>query len=661
MRRPLPSWALGAGLTALVGALYLPFLGVPFTYDDNPEILANLVLREPGNLTELVRYNPFRPLLMWTFAANLWASGFDAETFRDLAQEHQQFHPEGFRAVNIAIHLANSLLVLALLGRMAGHWKIQRPRLFAAAGSLLFAGHPLAIESVTYISGRSSSLATLFVLGSLLAYSRYADLLAGQDELGGQLREASQRSARWVALVLGSGLAAAIPIAYGVRIGQLTVRSAAPALLAVIGCVLVLAAVLSRRRRAGLPQPVPGFSAARKQAMLFYAISMVCFLLGCLCKEIAATAPALLLLAELCLWQKTWKGALRRLGDRLLPFFAVPLLLIVLRFAVYGYIASPSFHRPWLHNLMTETEVVGQYIRLWLIPFPLSIYHQYPVVSPPGTALTWAVAVALCGLFWIAMRKLRTAPALTFGLLAAAVTLAPTSSVFALKETMVEHRTYLPSLGYAFIAAWFFSGPLSRWIGQKSAAIGLLAIVLLNSVLHVGYQRLWQDEEILWTHAVRVNPQASDAWRYLGDWYKLNERIEDSKRAFGKANITGPRTAKVLSTLGILHARSGDLDEGEKFFNQALEVFSCYRPALNNLAQVNKNRGDINAAVDFYHRSLKCDEQEYRAHLGLGGIYYSEVKDRQKAADHYSSALELMDPLAPEASDAKTRLLELTW
>jgi len=646
LRRTLPSWALGAGLTALVGVLYLPFLGVPFEYDDKVEILFNRVLREPGNLTELLRYNPFRLLLLWTFAADLWAWGF---------------HPEGYRAVNIAIHLANSLLVLALLRRMAVHWKIERPQLFAAAGSLLFASHPLAIESVTYISGRSSSLATLFVLGSLLSYIRYADLLEGRDRLSGELREASRRSGRWVALVVSSGLAACIPVAYLVRSGEHTVRSAAPTLLAVIGCVVVLAAVLSRQRRTEMPEPASGFAAARKQAMLFYSISMLCFLLGCLCKEIAATAPALLLLAELCLWQRSWPEALRRLQDRLLPFFAVPLLLIVLRFAAYGYVASPVFIRPWLHNLLTEIEVVGQYVRLWLIPFPLSIYHEYPVVSPPGTALTWAVLSGLCLLLWLALGKLRTAPVLTFGLLVAAVTLAPTSSVFALKETMAEHRTYLPSLGYAFIAAWFFSGPLSKWIGQRPATIGLMAIVLLNSVLHVGYQRLWQNEEVLWTHAVRVNPQASDAWRYLGDMYLAEGRMEDSRKAFTQAVSSKPGNAEALSKLGLIHARSGELDKGELFFNQALEVASCYTPALNNLAQVQRQRGDANAAVDVYHRSLLCEADNYRAHMGLGEIYYKEVKDRQKAADHYSSALELMDPLHPDAPMVKTLLLELTW
>ena len=644
--RLLPRWALPATIATLIGGLYLPFLGVPFEYDDKVEILANQVLREPGNITELLRYNPFRLLLMWSFAADLWAWGF---------------RPEGYRALNILIHLANSLIVMTLLRRLGAHWKVDRPALFVAAGSLLFAGHPLAIESVTYISGRSSSLATFFVLSSFLAYGRYADLLDGENPLQRQLRAASKRSARWVAVVLGGALAATLPVAWGVRNGDFTLAATAPTLVTVIGCIVVLAAVLSKQRQTPPAQTDDGFASTRKQARTFYAAAMILFLLGCLVKEIAATTPAILLLAEVHVWQRSWRGGLRRLGDRLLPFFAVPLMLIVLRALAYGYVASPTFLRPWLDNLLTEIEVSVQYIRLWLLPFPLSIYHEYPVVLPPGTATTWLSAALIAALVATALLKRTSYPALAFGLLTAAVTLAPTSSIFALKETMAEHRTYLPSVGYAFACAWFFAGPVARRLSPHLAVIALLAVVLGNSVMHHSYQRLWSNEEVLWSHAVRVNPKAADAWRYLGDLYLSQGRIEDSESAFEAAVKARPTSAEALSKLGLIRARRGDLDAGRALFIKALEAAECYTPALNNLAVVQRRQADVHGAIDLYHSSLLCGGDNYRAHIGLGDIYYAEVKDRDKAAEHYNAALSIMDPIHPDAPMIKGRLLELTW
>jgi tetratricopeptide (TPR) repeat protein len=643
---PLPRWVLPGSIAALIAGLYLPFLGVPFEYDDKVEILANQVIREPGNITELLRYNPFRLLLMWTFAADLWAWGA---------------RPEGYRAVNVLIHLANSLMVMSLLRRLGSHWKVEQHALFVASGALLFAGHPLAIESVTYISGRSSSLATCFVLASLIYYCRYAELLNSPGPLGAQLQAATSRSARWVALVLGAGLAASIPVAWGVRSGEFTLAGTVPTLITVIGCVVVLAAVLSKQRGDTTEKATQEFHLVRKRAGFFYAASMTSFLLGCLCKEIAATAPALLLLAEWLVWQKSWRGALKRLSDRLLPFFGVPLMLIVLRVVAYGYVASPTFLRPWTDNLLTEVEVVVQYIKLWLLPFPLSIYHEYPVVSPPGTVLTWLSAALLMALLGLALRSQRRAPALCFGLLAAALTLAPTSSIFALKETMAEHRTYLPSLGYAFVCAWCFGGPVARRVGPRLAGLILMAVVLGNSVLHHSYQRLWSNEEVLWSHAVRVNPNASDAWRYLGDLYLGQGRMEDSERAFEKAVGTRPTSAEALTKLGLVRAHRGDLDAGHELFTRALEAANCYSPALNNLALVQRRRKDVHSAIDIYHRSLLCKVDNYRAHIGLGDIYYGEVKNREKAAEHYGFALQFMDPMHPDAAMIKTRLLELTW
>jgi tetratricopeptide (TPR) repeat protein len=336
-------------------------------------------------------------------------------------------------------------------------------------------------------------------------------------------------------------------------------------------------------------------------------------------------------------------------------------MLIVLRVVAYGYVASPTFLRPWTDNLLTEVEVVVQYIKLWLLPFPLSIYHEYPVVSPPGTVLTWLSAALLMALLGLALRSQRRAPALCFGLLAAALTLAPTSSIFALKETMAEHRTYLPSLGYAFVCAWCFGGPVARRVGPRLAGLILMAVVLGNSVLHHSYQRLWSNEEVLWSHAVRVNPNASDAWRYLGDLYLGQGRMEDSERAFEKAVGTRPTSAEALTKLGLVRAHRGDLDAGHELFTRALEAANCYSPALNNLALVQRRRKDVHSAIDIYHRSLLCKVDNYRAHIGLGDIYYGEVKNREKAAEHYGFALQFMDPMHPDAAMIKTRLLELTW
>jgi len=75
--------------------------------------------------------------------------------------------PIGHHAVGIALHVANALLLLALLSRLTG--ALWRPALVAA----LFALHPLHVESVAWASELKDLLATLFSLLCLLAWLRH--------------------------------------------------------------------------------------------------------------------------------------------------------------------------------------------------------------------------------------------------------------------------------------------------------------------------------------------------------------------------------------------------------------------------------------------------------------------------------------------------------
>jgi len=74
----------------------------------------------------------------------------------------------GHHATNIALHAVNSLLVYFLCLRLTA------PRTAATAVALLFAIHPLHVESVAWVSSRKDLLCAFFWLLGLFAYIRYA-------------------------------------------------------------------------------------------------------------------------------------------------------------------------------------------------------------------------------------------------------------------------------------------------------------------------------------------------------------------------------------------------------------------------------------------------------------------------------------------------------
>ena len=95
-----------------------------------------------------------RPVLYWSFALN-----------NQLAR-HQVF---GFHLVNLALHIGVTLLIFFTIWR-ARYLQNECGWVFPLITALLFSLHPLNTDSVSYISSRSSLLATFFYLLTLYIF-----------------------------------------------------------------------------------------------------------------------------------------------------------------------------------------------------------------------------------------------------------------------------------------------------------------------------------------------------------------------------------------------------------------------------------------------------------------------------------------------------------
>jgi len=148
--------ACGSLLVALI--VFGPALHGQFVFDD-----LSLPIRGPLQQAPLRTWlSGVRPVLMLSYWLNRQLLG-DA--------------PFGYHFVNFIIHCANSVLVYLVISRifrLAGWVHSQRTR-WAIGGSVVFLLHPIQTESVSYIAGRSESLASLFVLVGYLWFLERAE------------------------------------------------------------------------------------------------------------------------------------------------------------------------------------------------------------------------------------------------------------------------------------------------------------------------------------------------------------------------------------------------------------------------------------------------------------------------------------------------------
>jgi protein O-mannosyl-transferase len=149
------------GVWALTIAAYCVALTGPFQFDDSGAIVRDASVHGLSAAFEQFGAS-LRPILDLSYALS-WAVGSGATW--------------PFHAANLLLHLINIELVMRLataaLNRSA-RWPFRGLSRGAALTGAVFALHPIQTEAVTYITGRSSSLSTVFTFAALMFYVAFA-------------------------------------------------------------------------------------------------------------------------------------------------------------------------------------------------------------------------------------------------------------------------------------------------------------------------------------------------------------------------------------------------------------------------------------------------------------------------------------------------------
>ena len=167
-RLPTPDsrqvWLVAAALAGIAFLAFAPALRFEFvSLDDNDYVTQNPHVREGLSIKGLVR--DFKTLEVANWHPLTWLSlQLDASLWNT---SHGEPDPLGFHFTNVLLHAANAaLLFLALRALTGAFWR-------CAAVAVLFAVHPLRVESVAWVAERKDVLSMFFGLLALWAYASY--------------------------------------------------------------------------------------------------------------------------------------------------------------------------------------------------------------------------------------------------------------------------------------------------------------------------------------------------------------------------------------------------------------------------------------------------------------------------------------------------------
>jgi protein O-mannosyl-transferase len=185
MKRIAPRILIVLGLVGGVGVVYLRLFSAGFVgFDDDIHVYANPFLNPP-TLHNVARvwqqsYEQLYVPLAYTIFATIAHFAQVPAHLESSIGHTVSFDPIAFHVAGVAFHAANVLLCFLLVQQLT------RRRTAALFASLVFALHPLQLESVAWISelrGLSSSFFALLALNALILSRRASDEASGRSRV----------------------------------------------------------------------------------------------------------------------------------------------------------------------------------------------------------------------------------------------------------------------------------------------------------------------------------------------------------------------------------------------------------------------------------------------------------------------------------------------
>ena len=571
--------------------------------------------------------------VIWAFTTGDEAN-WHPVTWLSLMLDCQLFGPDPGRIhlVNVFLHLANTLLLFAVLKKITGSlW----PSAFVAAA---FAIHPMHVESVAWIAERKDVLSTFFLMLTLLAYAGYIK------------RPSALRYIAVLALFV---------------LGLMS-----KPMLVTLPFVLLLADYWPLNRfevpgpvKASSRQTRKSSSAADKHSTFYRLIiekvpflalaavsSVITFIVqqsgGAMTDIEALSFESRFANAFLSYTQYMGKMFWPRNLAVLYPLDTAAvwqsalsvLLLVVITLFVLAFGRSRKYlPAGWFWFLGTLVPVIG------LVQVGGQAYaDRYTYIPYIGLfiMIAWGLPELLLKLPY---RRAVLGVSMAISLTALGIFSHRQVSFWNDSVTLFSHAievTQKNHIAYNNLGAAY--GSLGRY--QESVEVCKRSISIKPSyaeaynTLGFAYGSLgrYQDAIAAFKQAINIKPNYAEAHRNLGLAYGRFGRYQDAIAAFKQAIKLKPDDAETHYNLGLAYGRLGHYQESIEACKQAIKLKPDYAKAHNNLGAAYAGLGCYQESIEACKQAIKFKPDYTEAHLGLG-FAYLKSGDKAAAMEEYET------------------------
>ena len=576
MRRRL---AICCGLILLTALAYAQAAYLDFAYFDDPQYVTTNVFVQGGLTWDDV---------IWAFTTGE-QSNWHPLTWLSHMVDCEMFgivQPGGHHVVNVAFHLANTVLLYLILESMTGAtWQ-------SAMVALLFGVHPAHVESVAWVAERKDVLSTLLGLLTLRAYVTY-------------VRQPSLLRYGAVAGLLGLGL--------------LT-----KPMLVTLPCVFLLLDYwpLDRMRPQSFAEEESKRSRKnRKEAVPRSAVA----------GEAESSSEAI-----------SW-DAVRWLVLEKLPLMAIVVTSSVITFLVQragGSVAALGV-LPLDDRILNALISYARYVKKAVWPANLAAFYPRPdSVDFLQAMIAAAVLVAISvGVVLLARRGFRYLPVGWFWFLG---TLVPVIGLVQVgDQAMADRYTYIPYIGLFIALVWGATDALTHWRQERLALWVLAVMSIINCLVLTSAQLIyWRNTEGLMRRIIEVSPDCAVAYNNLAVYLWENGREDEAMEHWRTAIRVGPQAPDAWGNYGTALRCRGRPKEAEPLLRTAIKLKPFGINAHNNLGMTLWDLNKREEAVGEMREAIRLDPANVDARRNLA-MFLNDLGQYEEARTNLREALRL--------------------
>ena len=551
-----------------------------FIWDDDSYVYANPYIQKTEGLSAIWlthRLPQYYPITFTTF----WI-------------EHQLWgdHPLGYHISNLIFHILNAILIFWVVEKLCAT--------LAFPVALLFAVHPIQVETVAWVTERKNLLALFFFLLAMLSYFRF---------------DATRKTAYYfqtlglfVCALLSKSIAVCfvfIPVLYGWwRNGKVTWREIRLSLpLVTIGALSAINTIYLELYRVG----------ARGDAWDLTLFERI----------VLAGRVLLFYLYKVCVpltfsfFYSRWAIDASKWWQWLFPL--VPIVILILLFY-------------FRHQIGRGPLALFLFYTISIFP-ALGFFNVYPMkysfVADHFSYLSTPVLIlliCLCISFLLVKLKLKF-PSLT----------SKTAKIF-MWLIFLGVITYMS--GKSMTLTRNYKDVVTLW--ENLLSDNPKAWVAYTNLGYI-YRSVGKIENAisLYRKAIEIIPDDPNAYYNLANTYYDIGETEQAIELYRKTIKIDSHYVNAYNNLGLIYNNIGKTNEAIDLFRRAIQINPRQAKTYYNLGLTYENIGNSEQAIELYRKAIEIDPHFSEAYYNLGNLY-NKIAMPMEAVTLYKKAIELL-------------------